>query len=357
MKTGSVKFSKSWRYCLSDYVTALAWSPDGEWLAAASAVGEVVLIPVADFENAIALRPTDDQAVSTLGFSANGQYLAASGQTGDVTVWQVGAAGYPVVLSQSHPGAWIDQLAWHSSQSDLAYGVGSQVQLWDVAQARQEAALEFANSSVLHLAWHPDEDLLAVSGHGGIKIWHGDDWEAEPKQIGVPGASLHVAWSADGRYLGSGNLDRTLTVAEWNNPPPWLMQGFPGKVRQIAWSQPGTASGSPLIAAACMDGVTVWERNQRLNGGWQSWVLQHHQERVNAIAFQPYSLLLAAAGQDGIITLWQNGKTLAQTLKVSNGGCSILAWHPAGTGLAAAGTNGDIVVWQPKVKESAKGFG
>ncbi|MGP1385751.1 MAG: WD40 repeat domain-containing protein [Thainema sp.] len=360
MKTGSVKFSKSWRHSLTDYVTALAWSPDGSWLAAASAVGEVVLIPVADTVadtgGAIALRSADDQSMNALGFSADGQYLAASGQTGEVTVWQVGQSGFPVVWQQSYTGTWIDQLAWHPGHSHLAYGVGSQVQIWDIAQAQQKAELEFADSSVLHLAWHPAEDLLAVSGHGGIKIWQGDDWAAEPKQIAVPGASLHVAWSADGRYLGSGNLDRTLTVAEWNSPPPWLMQGFPGKVRQTAWSQPVTISGSPLIAAACMDGVTVWEREQEA-GGWQSRVLQHHRERVNAIAFQPHSLLLAAAGQDGIITLWQNGKTLAQTLKLPSGGCSTLAWHPAGDELAVAGTNGDIVVWQPKVKERAKGFG
>ncbi len=164
VKAGTVKFSKSWRHQLSNYVTGLVWSPDGEWLAAASAVGEVVLIPAANVEGAIALRAADDQSISAVAFSANGQYLAASGQSGDATVWQVGESNCSVVLNQSYAGAWIDQLAWHSSQSYLAYAVGSQVQIWDIAQGKQLAELEFAGSSVLHLAWHPDQDLLAVSG-------------------------------------------------------------------------------------------------------------------------------------------------------------------------------------------------
>jgi WD40 repeat protein len=181
------------------------------------------------------------------------------------------------------------------------------------------------------------------------------DWDAEPTLIAVPGASLSCAWSADGRYLGSGNLDRTLTVAEWEHPPPWLMQGFPGKVRQVAWSMSPTPSGSPLIAAACVEGVTVWERGDKPKAGWQSTVLQHHQDRVNAIAFQPHSQMLASAGQDGRLVLWRNGRQLDQSLQPWREGIACLAWSPMGDRLLAGGQNGKIATWQ--VSRRAQGFG
>jgi WD40 repeat protein len=133
------------------------------------------------------------------------------------------------------------------------------------------------------------------------------------------------------------------------------MQGFPGKVRQVAWSDAVTAAGSPLVAAACAEGITVWQREKRTGGGWRSQVLQHHRDRVNAISFQPQTLQLASAGEDGVIGLWQGGKTLAQTLKLPQGGCSTLAWHPQGESLAVGGTTGEIVRWQRVIK--AKGFG
>ncbi|MBE9140763.1 WD40 repeat domain-containing protein [Nodosilinea sp. LEGE 07088] len=350
MSSAKPKFAKSWRCSLSDYVTALAWSPDGAWLGAATAAGEVGL----GQESAAwrMLRLADGQAINALGFSADGEWLAVGGQSGEVLVWSVQSPESDPAWAQVYAGAWIDRLAWHPTQPQLAYAVGPQVQIWNIPKNEKIAELDFADSSVLHLAWHPTGSHLAASGHSGIKVWSAEHWADPHQAIAVPGASLHCAWSADGRYLGSGNLDRTLTVAEWNSPPPWLMQGFPGKVRQVAWSALNTPSGSPLIAAACIEGITVWERQGR---GWQSRVLEHHRQRVNAIAFQPNSDLLAAVGQDGVVTLWEQGKTLLQTIKFPQEACSAVAWHPQDQSFTVAGSMGMMMTWQPA--QSTKGFG
>lgn len=353
MKTPAPKFKTYWHSSLTDYITALAWSPDGQWLAAASAAGEVVLYTLA--QERLCLQSASGQAVSALDFSADGQFLALSGQTGTVAVWQLTGSQPQPLSSQPHPGTWIDQLAWHPQQPCLAYGVGSKVRVWAAETQTLLAELTFQASSVLHLAWHPQGECLAVSGHGGVKVWQADDWQAEPKLIAVPGASLYVAWSADGRYLGSGNLDRTLTVAEWQVPPPWLMQGFPGKVRQLAWSDPSATSGAPRLAAACVEAITVWSRGETAKGGWQSQVLQHHRDRVSAIAFQPRSLLLASASQDGQLGFWHQGKKLIQSLKLSGAGLSSLAWHPTGEYLAVGSRTGDVTVCQ--LASQGKGFG
>ncbi|MGF1514635.1 MAG: WD40 repeat domain-containing protein [Elainellaceae cyanobacterium] len=351
----TLNLTQRWRDRLSDYVTAIAWSTDGVWLAAASSAGEVLLFDRAQdiAQNRVVLKAADGKAVNTLGFSADGQYLAAAGQSGTLTIWAL-QPNYPIAFSQSHPGVWIDQLAWHPSQTYQAYGAGPQVKIWDGTNTA--ADLDFQSSSVLHLAWHPRGHWLTASGHGGMKVWNAADWAVNHKTVAVPGASLYAAWSADGRYLASGNLDRTLTVVEWDSPPPWLMQGFPGKVRQVAWSEAVGKSGDPLLAAACAEGVTLWRRSDGGKRDWRSQVLQHHTGRVNAIAFQPKSLRLASAGEDGSICLWEMKKTPSKVLKFPEGGCSALAWHPSEELLAIAGTAGEFGVWALKGIES-KGFG
>lgn len=340
-------FELYWRGNLSDYVTALTWSPTVECLAISSAAGDIALWQDTDLVTLQAGR--SDSTVSCLGFSADGQYLAAAGQQGDVMIWRVQAPGQPPIVLPN-PSCWIDQLSWHPVNPWLAFATGSQVQVWEVPQTQPLTQLDFAKSSVLSLAWHPDGQLLAVSGHTGVRVWSCDNWQTEPEFIEVPGASLSVAWSLDGRYLASGNLDRTLTVVSWGNPPPWLMQGFPGKVRQVSWA--ATADESPLlVAAACLDGVTVW---QRQGNGWESRVLQQHSHTVSAIAFHPTTHLLASAAQDGQLCLWQNATKLQQTLKGVISGFSTAKWHPTGTYLAAGGDQGEILIWKPVSR--GKGF-
>lgn len=338
------KLERQWRMQLTDSITAIAWSSDSTTLAITSAAGEILLGPP---DRPLRSLDQRSEAISGIAFSGSDRLLAASGQSGHVIVWSLAPSDPTVLFSQSFSQDWVDCLAWHPTAPLLAIGIGPTVQLWDMATQTVVTKLAFERSSVLALAWHPQGTHLAVSGHSGVSVWDATDWSAEPQFIEVPGASIAVQWSADGRYLGSGNLDRTLTVVDWGNPPPWFMQGFPGKVRQLSWSNAPTASGSPLLAAACANGITIWEREAKQDGLWHSRVLKHHLQTVKAIAFHPHTFTLASASQDGKLVLWQNAKTVAQTLKGPKQGWSAIGWSPDGGSLVAGGQAGELMLWTP----------
>jgi WD40 repeat protein len=229
--------------------------------------------------------------------------------------------------------------------------------VWDANTEEIVVTLNFENSSVLGIDWHPDGQCLAIAGYQGAKVWDATDWDDDPYVIDIPSASLAIAWSPDGKYIASGNMDRTITVLEWGNPNPWVMRGFPGKIRHLAWSSIKTQRDAPLLASASVEGIVVWEKLEDENLGWDSRLLQRHTDIVQAIAFQPGSLLLASAAVDGWLCLWQKAKRIAQLIDDATDGLSCLAWHPQGQKLAAGSQAGELLLWSKASRGTGFGRG
>ena len=340
------QLERKWRGQLDDYVTAIAWSPDSQHVAACDGSGTVQCLNRSS-KQTHCLQTGTGESIDALTYSSNGNFLAASGQNGHVLVWDMRGETPILNASLDHPNTWVDRLAWHPQRSELALSLGRYAQIWDAESQEIITTLAFDASSVLDMAWHPEKHWLAVGGHQGIKIWQ--DWDEEPIHREIPASSLCVDWSPDGQYLATGNLDRTLVVWPWNQDMPWRMTGFPGKVRQLAWSGPFGNEESPILAAASGTCVTTW---QRQGDGWEAEMLDAHTQPVNAIAFQPNGTLLTSTAGDGYLCLWLNGYKLIQAEEDMGG--SVLAWSPDGQALAFGGQEGEWQLWTLGVR--GRGF-
>jgi WD40 repeat protein len=337
-------FEPRWQGVLSDYVTAIAWSPDGRMLAVCSAAGEVIIYAVKTFDS-IVLQAKTGYSIDCLAFSNDSQFLAASGQAGTVQIWQLTRTGFNLIETLSNPSAWIDQLQWSPTVNHLAFSLGKSVQIWDAQSREWVTTLNFNESSIADISWHPSGESVSLGGYQGIKIWMANNWKEDPYHFGIPSASTSIAWSPSGRYMASGNLDRTIAVLEWGNPDPWLMRGFPGKIRQIAWSDQPVHNDAPLFASASAESIVVWEKHEDEAIGWEGRVLGQHNGAVQTICFQPNTTLLASASEDGSIVLWWQATSMTQILEGAPDGFSCLAWHPQGSFLAAGGQQGELLVW------------
>jgi len=334
----SEEFEKAYSGTLSDYVTAIAWSPTGTDLAVTSAAGEVVLWQDG---NLTTLQTGKSESVDCVAFSHNGQLLAVGGQDGQVKIWR----DNELIATLENSPAWVDKLAWSPHRNWLAVGLGRKVLVWDADTRETIVQLNFEASSVFGIDWRCDGQYLAIGGYRGVKVWNCQAWNDKPYILDIPTATLAIAWSPEGKFLAAGNLDQTLVVVEWNNPEPWVMRGFPGKIRQLAWSQPASSQGAPLLASCSVDGVIVWEKQTDDSLGWEARVLTNHVDVIHAIGFAPKSFLLASAGADGWICLWQDASQVSQILTGVSSGFSCLAWHPQGRILATGGDNGELIIW------------
>ena len=136
-------------------ITAQAWSADGEFLAMATAGGELLLL---DFRAGCEelLRGERDSSLDALGFSPDGRFLMAAGQDGELLLWEMGGTGVRPMAFDPVPlqAGWLDAAALRPHGSLLALGAGRRVRLWDgdARALRQEPAAADAVADVADVA-------------------------------------------------------------------------------------------------------------------------------------------------------------------------------------------------------------
>ncbi len=371
-----------WQGLLQDYTTRLAWSPETLLLAAASAAGEVSLWRGLD-DQITRLQDATGQSIDALAFSHDGQFLAAAGQEGRVLIWQQGEDCWKLHSTLDNAPTWVDHLAWSPTHNHLAFSLGRYAQIWDAESQDILTTLPFEASSVQGLSWRPDGSALAIGGYLGVKVWDAQDWDADPKILEIPTASQAIAWSPNGQLLASGNQDQTLVLWDWRNvAEPWIMRGFPGKVHSIRWCSVPSQKGMPLLAVASAEAIALWEQQpapkpkakskitasgkrrvaqpitqkvaaspegetgEVMGGGWEPWLLDLHNGKVQDISFRPKSRLLASAAADGWVCLWAEAEDAEQILDHAQEGYSCVAWHRSGRYLATGGQAGELEVWK-----------
>jgi WD40 repeat protein len=196
----------TWQHHLSEYVTQVAWSPDGTSLAACSAAGEIMVQSFrTDVSAPLVPLDTSTAPIDPLAFSADGQFLAAGNQAGQVRIWILQEHRFVPLMTHDRKGCWIEHLCWHPTKPLVAFNVGHTTEVLNVATQSVVAKLDFENSSVLCLTWHPTNGQLMVGGYQGLKVWNSHNWKEDPLVVELDSASLAIAWSPDGRYLVSVN--------------------------------------------------------------------------------------------------------------------------------------------------------
>lgn len=335
-------FEPKWHGNLSEYITAVTWSRNS-LLAASSAAGEIVL-----WQDGFLtfLSTTGIESIDCLAFSNDGKFLAAGGQDGQVKIWET--SSLDLIATLNNAPKWVDKLNWNPNCNQLAFSLGRYVQIWDAQTQNVVTTLAYEDSSILDIAWRPNGKDLAIAGNGGVKIWKTDYWDDDPYLLDVPSACIVTSWSPDSQYFASANLDNTTIVLEYGNPNPWAMRGFLGKISSLAWSTSLDEKPS-ILATANVDGIIIWKKDNQQDT-WYAELLEFHKGKIQALAFQPNSLLLASAADDGCLCLWNKAKQIGQILEGAPGGFACLAWDITGTKLGAGGQNGELIIWSEFIR-------
>jgi WD40 repeat protein len=160
-------------------VQAVTFSPDGYWLATGSANGRVRIWKVDSGRRQQILRHdasvwslalgTDDSSVWAVAFSPDGRWLATGGSDQTARVWDVRSGQLHHNLRH---GNWVRAVAFSPDGRWLATGCHDKtVRIWDLHNGQQQRTLRHDNW-VWAVAFSPDGRWLAA-GTGGNRavLW------------------------------------------------------------------------------------------------------------------------------------------------------------------------------------------
>ena len=199
------------------YVQRLAWFPDSRTLAGAPLNGPVTLWDVTQPRAPARFLPGPrDSNTGDLAISADGRWLAAV--SSDVAVWELGAGTPP---QRSAPRELVHFVAIAPAGEQVATGgwSGDQVVLSDratLAPVRTLSPHFSSGGGINQIAYSSDGRWLAVAGPD-LLLWDRGHLDRDPfRLIGHAGATGAIAFSGDGHGLYSAGHDGT--IRRWSLP-------------------------------------------------------------------------------------------------------------------------------------------
>jgi WD40 repeat protein len=202
--------------------------------------------------------------------------------------------------------------------------------------------------AVYAVAFSPDEKYIASVSNNIIKIWQLNnigEWICIQNLTEHAATIRSINFSLDGQFLASGSFDNTIKIWKQINHT-WVcvqtLEEHKDLVNSVNFS-----SDSQFLASASNDNtIKIWEQN---NNKWMCvQTLLGHEYRIKSVAFSPDSKFLASGSCDNTIKIWKqhNNKWIcAQTLLGHVNAIHSVTFSPDSKFLASGSEDGTIKIW------------
>ena len=323
----------------TDWANTVAFSPDGSSLAAGTSDASVLVWNLAT--RALTATLPQTQPVTSVTWDGPDR-VASSDADGTVSLWELPTPVLPA-------GDASTSLAYSPDGSRLAVG-GSNAEIWN-PRTRAVMASAPLSAEVNGIAYSPDGRHVAVAlGNGTVQLLSGTTLArvSKPFTVTAAGTAESVAFSPDGKTLVTGADDGSLRFFSLADPGrPRLLKTVPDSGDYV-YTVMFAPDGKTLAAASTDDYTRLWNVTDPTDprmvakiGGLTSYAI--------GLAFTRDSGLLAIGAADKTIHLWNVTNparpTLTAALTGPTGYIWAVAFSPDGHTPAAGVTDGTVWLW------------
>lgn len=336
------RLAPRWNSQAADYISALAWSPNGKQLAVGTGAGTVEFFSAEG--TAGAKHAAHALGVEALAWTPGG--LFSGGQDGRLKRWVEGDSAAALDV---RPGkGWVGTLAWSghdvkgpggAKQPLLAAACGKTVALCD-AEGRTVVEISDKETTVEDVCWYPHGSILLTAGYGGLQAWNPEDG-AHLRSYEWAAAIWSCTWSPDGRWVTGGSQENAVHIWDARDGAHLHMPGYPGKVRHQAWSP-----DSHWLATSGAADIILWDCSGAGPEGRSGRLCAAHNEPVTALAFHPRANHLISGCRGGWLILWNaDGDDEILGAAVFDQEISCVAWSPVEDRVAVGTAKGAVALF------------
>ena len=264
--------------------------------------------------------------VTAIAFAPNGTWLATGSSDSTIRIWDV-ESGTELRALTGHTGS-ISRLVISADGQRLVSTTWKVIKVWDVTNGAEVHS--FPTGFQVTPAISPDLRLLAaVQDDGLLKIWELLTGKELPDNGTRPKDLKSIAFSPDGRSLAMGTSQYTIQILDPQTGTELLLLGnLSAWATSLAFSPDGKrlASGNGVmsyrdgpfggkIPLGLLDGaVSMWD----IEGRKQLWIKPGHKDHVNSLSFSSDGrwLISTNAGDDRKKLAWNTADGSTATWKL-----------------------------------------